>query len=203
MMLRRIVVLASILLLPAISSAQDFGLMESAETINRGNFKLSGSPLMALGRDGADSDFGMAFRGGYGFTDSFDAEAKLALFENVKFFGGDAEFWLAKNKPLDFSIAAGFHVGSGSNDVPDRKGFDLTFLGSAPIGPKLEFYGGLDLAFDSFGDDFPDEDFTTVHLVPGIEYAIVPDLDFLAEFGIGLNNDSWHYFSAGLTFYIR
>ena len=199
---RFVVVLAFMFLLPLTSRAQDFGVMESAETINRGNFKLSGSPMMALGKDGAENDFGMALRAGYGFTDNFDAEAKLALYENLKFFGGDAEFWLVKNAPLDFSIAGGFHVGR-SDFLPNTKGFDVTFLGSAPVGPKLEFYGALDLGFESIGNNLFADDFQTVHLVPGIEYAILPDLDFLAEVGLGLNNDSWNYFSAGLTFYLR
>lgn len=202
MTLKKLIVLLAFILVPTMSHAQDFGVMESAETINRGNFKLSGFPMFALGKDGAEDDFGMAFRAGYGFTDKFDAEAKVGLFENLKFFGGDAEFWLVKNAPLDLSVAAGFHVGT-SDVVPNRKGFDLTLLGSGPIARKLELYGGLDLAFESLDDDVPDSGFTTVHLVPGIEYAILPNLDFLAEFGIGLNNDSWNYFSAGITFYIR
>jgi hypothetical protein len=198
----RSLIVFTFVLVPALAQAQDFGVMESAETINRGNFKLSGSPIIALGRDGAENDFGVAFRAGYGFTDKFDAEAKLGIFENLKFFGGDAEFWLVKNAPLDVSVAAGFHVGR-SDVAPDRKGVDFTLLGSAPVASKLEVYGGLDFAFESLGDDVFDNKFTTVHLVPGIEYAVLPDLDFLAEFGIGLNDDSWHYFSAGLTFYIR
>src|SRR5688572_26458902 len=111
-MIRRFAVgLALFLLLPATLPAQDFGVMESAETINRGNFKLSGNPMMALGREGAENDFGAAFKAGYGFTDFFDAEGKVGLFENLKFFGGDAEFWLMKNAPLDLSVSAGFHIG--------------------------------------------------------------------------------------------
>lgn len=202
MIVRRFAVGLALVLLPATAAAQDFGVMESAETINRGNFKLSGSPMMALGRDGAENDLGVAFKAGYGFTNFFDAEGKVGLFENLQFFGGDAEFWLMKNAPLDLSVAAGFHVGR-SDVVPDRTGVDLTFLGSAPIARSLEFYTGLDFAFESLGNEVLDHDFTTVHLVPGIEYAISPDLDFLAEVGLGLNDDAWHYFSAGLTFYLR
>jgi hypothetical protein len=66
-----------------------------------------------------------------------------------------------------------------------------------------KFYTALDFAFEAFGEDFFHHDFTTAHLVPGIEYAISPDLDFLAEIGLGLNDNSRHYFSAGLSFYVR
>jgi hypothetical protein len=203
MTFRRLAVgLALVLLVPATVPAQDFGVMESAETINRGNFKLGGNPMFLMGRDGAEDEFGAAFKAGYGFTDSFDAEAKVGLFENLKFFGGDAEFWLMKNRPLDFSITAGLHT-ARSDIFADQTGVDLTFLGSGPIARNLELYGGLDFAFESFGNNPFDRDFTTAHLVPGVEYAISPDLDFLAELGVGLNDDSWHYFSAGLSFYIR
>ena len=128
---------ALVLLFPAAVPAQDFGVMESAETINRGNFKLGGNPMIFVGRDGAANEVGAAFKAGYGFTDSFDAEAKLGLFENVRFFGGDVEFWLLKNAPLDFSLSAGLHALT-SDIFPDRTGADLTLLGSAPIARNLE-----------------------------------------------------------------
>jgi hypothetical protein len=194
-------VFALTLVVPAGSSAQDFGVMESAETINPGNFKVMGYPMFVFGQDGAEDDFGVVLRGGYGFTDNFDAEFKLGIFENITFIGGDAEFWLVKNAPLDVSVSGGFHAGTG-DDVLDTTGIDLTFLASAPIAERLELYGALDVAFSFVDDDFA-EDFTTVHLVPGVEYAISRDLDLVAEFGIGLNDDSWHYFSAGIAYYVR
>ena len=45
--------------------------------------------------------------------------------------------------------------------------------------------------------------YDTVHLVPGIEYAISQDIDFVAEVGLGLNDDARHYISAGIAFYLR
>jgi len=41
-----------------------------------------------------------------------------------------------------------------------------------------------------------------MHLVPGIEYRLSDDLDFLAEFGIALNDDSRSYASVGLALYL-
>ena len=203
MFLRRLaVVLALALLVPATAPAQDFGVMESAETINRGNFKLMAYPLVVFGEGGADNDFGVVLRGGYGVNDRFDIEGKVGLYENIKFFGADAEVWLLKDAPLDLSIGGGFHLGRGES-VLGQHGWDITFLGSAPISDKLEIYGGLDIAFNSIDDDFVDENFTHVHLVPGIEYSISPELDFVAELGIGLNGESANYFSAGIAYYIR
>jgi hypothetical protein len=71
------------------------------------------------------------------------------------------------------------------------------------VSPRLELYGALDLAVNSFREDFIDDGFTTVHLVPGVEYAATPDIDLVAEFGIGLNDDSYHYLSGGVAFYFR
>jgi hypothetical protein len=59
------------------------------------------------------------------------------------------------------------------------------------------------MAFNSLDVGPEREGFTTVHLVPGVEVAITPDLDFLAEFGFGVNDDSSNYFGLGLALYIR
>jgi hypothetical protein len=190
-------------LLPAAASAQDFGVLESAETINRGNFKVKANPMLILGENGADNTFGISLLAGYGFTDNFDAEVAAAFYEHeVSFIGGNVELWLVRNRGIDFSASGGLHF--GNNPFVDTLGIDLTFLGSRHVTPRLEiFFGALDLAFDSTRGDVIDETFKTVHLVPGIEYRVAEDLDFVAEFGIGLNDNSANYISGGLAYYLR
>jgi hypothetical protein len=188
--------------LPALASAQDFGVLNSAETINRGNVKLEGAPMVIFGKNGSDATAGAVVSGGYGFTNRFDVEGRVSFFDRVTFFGADAEYWLWKKKPVDVSIAGGFHYGDGHGQLNTR-GIDLTFLTSGHVAPKLELYGGLDMAFNSIAENRIDGDYTTVHLVPGIEYAISRDIDLVAEVGIGLNEDSHHYVSGGLAFYFR
>ena len=39
--------------------------------------------------------------------------------------------------------------------------------------------------------------------MPGIEYAISDELDFVAELGLGLTDSSRHYFGVGVAYYIR
>jgi len=182
---------------PIVAAAQDFGVMNSAETINKGNFKLTGNPVIVFGKGSADNEVGVAVSGGYGFTDRFDAEAKLAVFDGLTFFGADAEYWVVKGKKVDFSVAGGFNLGNG--DGFDTTGLDLTFLASGKIAERLELYGGLDFSRKKINDT--SIDFTTVHFVPGIEYRISPKLDFVGEFGIALNDDSSHYVSAGFALY--
>jgi hypothetical protein len=186
-------------LLPVSAAAQDFGVLNSAETINRGNFKLMVNPIVVFGEDGADDDLGVAVVGGYGFTDRVDAEAKVSFFDGLTFVGGDVEVWAVRDAPLDVSVIGGFHVGRAAG--LNSKGLDLTFLASGHATPRLEAYGGLDIARNSY-DDF-DRTFTTVHVVPGLEYAISGDIDFVAELGLGLNDDSRHYITGGIAFYVR
>lgn len=182
---------------PIVAAAQDFGVMNSAETINKGNFKLTGNPIIVFGKGAADNEVGVAVSGGYGFTDRFDAEAKLAVFDGLTYFGADAEYWVVKGQKVDFSVAGGFHL--GNSDFVDTTGLDLTFLASGHVTDKLELYGGLDFAREKIKDS--SFDFTTVHLVPGIEYRLSSKLDFVGEFGIALNDDSSHYVSAGFALY--
>jgi Outer membrane protein beta-barrel domain len=199
---RRLALIAAVVavLAPATASAQDFGVAESAETINTGNFKLSVNPMFVF-PDDADNEIGVGLRFGYGFTPRFDMEAKAAFYDGLYFLGGDFEYWLVKNRAWDVSGGAGLHIARG-DVVADSTGVDLTLLASSHIARRLEFYGALDLAIESVDDD-EGEDFTTVHLVPGIEYAISDDLDFVAEAGFSLNDDGSHYVSVGLSYYIR
>ena len=52
--------------LPA--AAQTVGVMQSAETMDTGTYKLALAPLMTFGEDGADDEFGVAGRAGYGLS---------------------------------------------------------------------------------------------------------------------------------------
>jgi hypothetical protein len=175
-------------------------LMNSAETINPGNFKIAAFPTILFGKDGAENETGIAGRFGYGFTDRFDMEGKVAFFDGVTLYGLDAEYWLVKGRSADVSVSLGAH--KTSTDFVDASAIDTALLFSGSIGDKLEAYGGLNLSFESL-DDIDDSSFTRAYVVPGIEYKIHDDLDLVAEFGVGLNDDSPHYVSAGLAFYIR
>lgn len=193
--------------LPA--AAQNIGVLQSAETMDRGVFKLMAAPIMSFGKDGADDDFGLSARGGYGFTDRFDAEVKLGIFEHGTYAGVDGEFWLLKGKEkdagLDFSLAGGVHWVFGKKGNFDTMGLDVTPLLSGHVSDKLELCGALDASFESIKDApaGADDSFTNVHLVPGLEYRLSEVTDLVGEFGLGLNEDSQNYVGLGLAFYLR
>lgn len=185
------------MILPVTAAAQDFGVMNSAETINKGNFKVGANPILVFGKNGADSEPGIALIGGYGFTDRFDVEAKVALFDGITFIGADAEYWLVKGGSVDVSVIGGFQL--GKSDGYDTTGLGFTALASGSVTDRLELYGALDLSRNSARDfDFT---YTTAHLVPGIEYRVSQTIDFYTEVGFALNSDSSHYVSAGIAYY--
>jgi hypothetical protein len=174
-------------------------VMNSAETIKVKNFKFAVFPTMLFSKNGSDSEFGVAGRFGFGFTPRLDIEAKAAFFDGLTYFGVDVEYWLIKERKFNASIAVGGHM-TKSDVGPDSSGIDTTFLISTKPANKLEIYGGLKLAFDSYKNI--DWNYTLAHVVPGIEYRISRDLDFVAEVGIALNENSRSYASAGFAFYL-
>lgn len=192
--------------LPA--AAQYIGVLQSAETMDRGTFKLMVAPIMAFGKDGADDKFGLAARGGYAFTEHFDAEVKLGFFENGTFVGADGEYWIVRsteeNSGLDFSLTGGLHWMFGNDNRFDIMGFELTPQLSGHVTENLELCGSLDASFESIKDvpQGVDDSFTRLHLVPGIEYRLSETFDLVAEFGIGINDNSSNYVGAGIAYYV-
>lgn len=179
--------------------AQNF-LENSAETINRGNFKLAAFPTGLFGRNGASDSWGGALRVGYGFTDNFDVEAKAGFFSGLTLVGADAEVWLLRGD-LDLAVSGGAHkalVRAGR----DSTAIDLAAQLSGHVTNRLEVYGGTSVSFEHL-DGVPNSGFTRAYLIPGVEYRISDDLDFVSEFGLGLNNNSPHYFGLGFALYIR
>ena len=200
MKLARYALTACVLLSPSIAHAQDFGVMESAETINKGNFKLKALPMFILGS--GDTRSGVVAGVGYGFTETFDFEANVARYKDVTLVGGNVEYWLIKGQqPLDLSASAGFHF--AKSDFGDQTGVDVTVIASHAATKKLDVYAALDMAFNKYRDNFPNNSYTQAHLVPGVEYKVHPDLDLLAEFGVALNSKGDNYVSFGLAYYVR
>jgi hypothetical protein len=196
---RALPMVAFLMVLGAGASAQDV-LMNSAETINKGNWKLALFPTVLLGEHGGKNEWGLAGRAGFGLTSHFDIEGKAAAFDGLRYFGGDAEVWLVRGPQVDLSAAVGYHQ-TDLEVGPDSSGIDVSVVASTKVVRRLEVYGGLKLAFDSLKDS--DQSYTLAHVVPGIEYRLSDDLDFLAEIGIAANDRSRNYASVGFAFYFR
>jgi hypothetical protein len=191
--------LGAVLATPASGRAQNF-LLDSAETINRGNFKLAGFATVLQNDGPGDDRWGATGRFGYGFTDRFDVEAKLSFFDGFSMYGADAELWLIRG-PLDVSVSAGAHRTSLDQPAPDAFAIDAGLLVSGHVTRHVEMYGGFSMSRESVED--VDERFTRAYVVPGVEIALSDDLDLVAEYGIGLNDHSPDFLGFGLAFYLR
>lgn len=195
--------------LAAPAMAQGIGVLQSAETMARGDIKLMVAPLMVFGEDGADDEFGVGARAGIGVTDRIDVEARLGFFDSFTFVGADAEYWLVRGADtksnLDASLGAGLHKTFGSDNAYDTMGLDLTPLVSYHVSPKLELLGAFDMSFEKISDvpEGFDDSYTRMNLVPGIEYKLTDAVDFEAEFGLALNDDAANYVGVGLAYYIH
>ena len=197
---------------PTVAHAQDFGILGSAETINQGNVKLRVSPLLVFGKHAEDDEPSGAILLGYGVRSNFAVEGGLAFYDGVTFWGGNAKVRLVKERPFTVSIAGGLHGRTGDR-TRNLVGLDVIFLASRLVTPRLELYGGVDLAFEGVGASsaplsspsvFPDsDDFKTVHLVPGMQFRITGNLAFAAEMGVALNDSARHYIAGGLAFSVR
>jgi hypothetical protein len=191
----------SVVMAPAFVGAQDFGVAESAETIDKGNFKLRANPMFVF-PDNDDTTTGVAGAFGYGFTNRMDGEFKVAIYDAIRFFGGDAEFWVLRQPGgFNLSLSVGGHY--ANSDVVSHAGVDFTVLGTQAVTPRLDIYGALDMAFNRYQDPLPDRNYQQIHVVPGIEYKLRQDLDLVAEAGIAVNDESSTYFSAGVAYYLR
>lgn len=199
-MIKRLTVIFMVAVMMGFLSARSYQgvLLNSAETIKPWNFKLTIAPVMILGKNGGDSVWGIAGKGGLGLADRVDVELSGAYFENYLYLGVDLEYWLLKGSNVNVSASAGWHM-TDFKTGPDSSGFDTTLIVSTRPVRNLEITGGLKFSFDYFQDT--NQNITLIHFVPGFEYRITSQLDFLAEFGLALNDDSWGYLCFGFSYY--
>jgi len=198
-------VLAGLTVLCAAEAEAQIPVLQSAETVRAGTFKAILAPTPSFGKNGADDQIGVALRAGYGLTDRLDLEAKTAFFENETMLGADLELWAIRARPANFSIAAGGHYMWASGDHLDVGSIDLIPQASFHFSDGFELCTAVPVGFASVRDapEGIDDSFTRVHLVPGVEFRLSDEADLEAEFGIGMNDDSFHYLGLGIAFYLR
>ena len=188
----------SIVLLAAPARAQNFQ-NGSAETIWPGNLRLTASPVHMWGTEGRPDRTGGAFRLGYGVTEWFDVEAKSGFFDGVSLVGGDGKFNLL-NDETSLSVSVGGHrafMAHGS----DSNALDVAAQLGRRFGGRLEIFGGPAFSYESTSG-VPDSGFTRWYLVPGFRLGVADRLDLVVEGGIGFNDDSPDFVTAGLALHV-
>ena len=190
---------AALAVCAAPARAQNF-MSGSAETIAPGYFRLTGSPVQMFGHNGAPDRTGGEFRLGYGITDAFDIEAKSAFFDGVSLLGADAQVRVYRSDKAAISLRAGAHQAVMSS-APDSTAVDLAAELSAWVSRRVEVYGATDFSFE-YVNGPGGNDFTRVHLVPGVRFGVGQQVDVQVEAGIGLNHNSPDFVTAGLAVHL-
>jgi hypothetical protein len=188
----------SIVLLAAPARAQNFQ-NGSAETIWPGNVRLTASPVHMWGTEGRPDRTGGAFRLGYGFTEWFDVEAKTGFFDGVSLVGADGKFNLLGDE-TSLSVSVGGHRAYMAHG-PDSNALDLAVQLGQRLGGRLEIFGGPAFSYESTSG-VPDSGFTRWYLVPGFRLGVADRLDLVVEGGIGFNDDSPDFVTAGLALHV-
>jgi hypothetical protein len=181
--------------LAAPATAQNFQ-NGSAVTIPSGNLRLTASPVHMFGRNGLPDSTGGAFRLGCGLTDSIDVEAKTGFFDGVDLVGADGHFNVLGG-PTRLSSTVGGHRAIVSQGR-DSNALDLAVQLSQRLRRGLEIYAGPAFSYESLSGG-PEPGFTRWYLVPGLRAQIAERLDLVVEAGLGFNDNSPHYVTAGLA----
>lgn len=186
--------LLSVVLLAAPAAAQNFQ-NGSAVTVPPGSLRLTASPVHMFGPDDRPDRTGPAFRLGYGLTDALDVEAKTAFFDGVSLLGADGHFNVLGGRTL-LSLTVGGHRAL-VRDGPDSSALDLAVQVGRRVTPRLELYAGPAVSYEKVSGA-PDG-FARWYLVPGIRLRISRGLRLVVEGGLGFDDDSPHYVTAGLA----
>ncbi len=217
-LMKRAVLAGSLLAVCGSAGAAEFAMMETADHVADGTFKLSGFPVM-VDRDGARDDVGLAVGIGYGLPPqrldvprNLDVEAQLASYDDGTFIGADLEWTAWREGRLAFSLGGGLH-GADLDAGGRATGVDGTAIMSYRPLPRLELSAAFDAAYDDVngrdgavdpGSRFPtDGHYETYYAVPGASYQLTRNIDLFGEVGLGLNGDSDDYVAAGLSWYFR
>lgn len=192
--------------------AADFGVMETAEPIQTNSFKLVGFPLIT-DRDDGEEEGGFALGLGYGLPYGMDIEGQVARDDTATYFGSDFEWNAWTGYRMRVSIGGGLHT-VDLDDGGSANGLDSTAIFTYTPLPRLDLNASLDASYEDVngGDGTDpalperwrtDNEYETYYFAPGLEYQLTPNLDVLAEVGLGLNGQSEEYASAGLSWYFR
>jgi len=206
----KLAVAGSLLAACAAAGAADFAMMETAERINQGTFKLSGFPVV-IDRADADAERGFAVGLGYGLRYGMDVEGHVARYEEGTFTGADLEWNAWRRGPMALSIGSGLH-GADLDGGGTLLGTGGTAIFSYSPLSRLTLSAALDAAYDDVnnrdnapaGSRFPtDGQYERYYAVQGVGYRLTRNVELMGEAGFGLNGESDDYVSGGMSWYFR
>jgi hypothetical protein len=202
MKLGRSLLVLGFLLMPALTHANDFGVLRTAIPVEKSVWRFGAGGIVSLEDNGREAFSVCAERG---LNAKSDIAAKLSFSGDDAAIGGALTYLIKRSDmdfPLDLSAQGGLHY--VNHDQNDAFVVDLTLLGSKEIKPKLSVYGAFDLGFGN--QDVPagfDGSYTTVGLVPGVSYELTDKVNVAFELGLGLNDSATNYIAGLLRYSLK
>jgi hypothetical protein len=187
--------------------AVDFGVMETADVVEPGDFKFIAFPLTVRDGPRREHDAGVNVGLGYGLGRNLDVEGQIGVYDDITFFGADLEWTYRADRPLELSIGGGAHA--ADSDFGNPWGLDVTHIASytLPAIPRMRLIGAIDAAYERADSEFAAAvganyaHYWVAYAVPAVQYRITELVDVIAEVGVGLNSDSNDYIAAGISYY--
>ncbi|MCG8698991.1 MAG: hypothetical protein MI922_13130 [Bacteroidales bacterium] len=180
--MRRFISISFLLAFTFIAQSQVFN---TSTTLRPGKFSVGIEPVIYV----PNNDFSLFMHGGVGLAKSIDFGAKLGVFRNDVYIGGDIEFSLARF----FSLSFGAH--SHGNFA-----LDGTALFTFPLGKPANLYTGLDS--DVVFIKNPKDDVRFPLWIPlGLEVKVKRGIAFLFEAEIAANDPAEHMIGGGFNFF--
>ena len=166
-------------------------VFNTGQTLKQGVFSLGVEPAVLVN---GSEDFMLFAHAGYGVKSGVDMGVKYG-FGNPHYFGADLEFALGKR----VSLSVGAHNFSNF-------GLDGTLNFVIPIKSDLRLYGGFDtdMNFVKTTNNEGEEstELQSLFWIPvGLEVGLSNTMSLLFESEIGLNDNAYHLFGGGLSFY--
>jgi hypothetical protein len=177
------------------AAAQD--VLMTTGGLSRGSVEITGYPVL-IPQD--DDELGVFARGAYGLTERLAVRASLGFYNDLTYLGAMGDLRMPGKLPVDLTLSLGVHR-SGFKESADIIGFDVALVGRHRLASRVALYGGFDLDFEL--PDAPFDAFTRARIVAGIDTRIVANVALLIEGGLGFNDRSPDYLSAGLAVRLR
>lgn len=207
MSIRKTIAVAACVLCAGPALAVDFGVMETADVIEPGDFKFIAFPLAVNNGPRREQDSGVTVGLGYGLSRRVDVELQVGTYDDFTFYGGDLEYTYRPGRPLELSVGGGAHY--ARTDFGDPWGLDFTHIASYTLErfPSWRLNGGLDFGYEVTDAQFAaaigadDQRHWTAYAVPGVQFRASDNVDIVGEVGVGLNGESDDYLAAGVSYY--
>lgn len=180
--MKKLLISIGLFCMPLLGFSQVFN---TAAVLKPGKFSLGIEPTVY------NKDLGLFLHGGIGLAPGVDLGMKYGFLKYTDYFGADLEWRLMSGKP-NISLTTGGHV---INDFGLDLGLNLSF----PITGTASLYTGFDSDINFYKDPIGTQFLPWIPV--GVQIKLRPQVAFILEAEIPLNNYAYNIFGGGLNFF--